>query len=150
MAGRVIVEGNLIRLWGDGQLLDEQRQGNLTRIYDVFAGSDISVANPDTDFHLFAFSDKVWLLPHDTAGVSSIIFATWRDHIHKLKLYYIADLEELPRHWRKPWLGGLLRIPEPQLLVLPSTDLPKWRLRGPLDPGAIPSPDMISKRDFEQ
>jgi hypothetical protein len=48
MVGRVIVEGDGIRLLDDGRLLDEQRRENLNHIYHVFAGSDIL---PDESRH---------------------------------------------------------------------------------------------------
>lgn len=148
MTGRVITEGDLIQLWADGRLLDEQRQNNLARIYDVFAGSDISIANPDTNFYVFAFLDKLWLLPENTEGVPGVIFRSWRDLIVKSKLYYFAHLDALPQEWRKPWMGGLFRMPEPQLLVLPPTDLPNWRLRGPLDPETLRPFEAAVKNDL--
>ncbi len=135
MIGKVVVEGDRIRLCVGGRLLDEQSQKSLTRIYDVYAGSDIDVANLDSDFCVFVFTDKIWVLPRKTEGVSTIIYKTWKDFIEREELYYNADLEELPRHWRRTLLWGFVRLHEPQLLVLPSTDIPHWRVRGPSIPG---------------
>lgn len=145
MRGSVTIEGDSIRLWGDGRLLDAHAMSDLIRICDVRAGSDIDLANPDCDFHVFSFREKIWVLPEETEGVSTVIFKTWRDYISKSKIYYFADLPELPRPWRRPWLGGLVRIREPQLLVLPSTDVPNWRLHGPVEPGTIPPPELFMK-----
>lgn len=150
MTAKVTIEGGLIRLWSDGRLLDKQHQSSLTRIYEVYAGSDISVANPDTEFNVFSFSDNLWVLPFETEGTSKVLYETWHDHISKSKLYYVADLAKLPQHWRKRWLWGLLRIPEPQLLVLPATDLPDWRIWGPVDPGGQLPMDVLLRRSGGQ
>lgn len=136
MTGKITLNGDLIKLWADGRLLDEQPQKNLSGIYCVFAGSEVDAANLDTEFYIFAFSDKLWLLPFETEDVT-ITIKCLRDLVVRSRLYYFAYLDALPRTWRKSFLRGVIRFHDPQLLVLPAAELPKMRLKGPINPDGL-------------
>jgi hypothetical protein len=129
MAHETTIEGDTLRLRSRRRVLDAQHRNALDRVYFVEAGSDVSVYNPDAEFHVFRFADKLWVLPEKTAGVSTVIDGRGERTSAQSDRCWEAVLDEIPRDWRKPVLWGLVRPHAPGLLVLPVEALPAWRVR---------------------
>jgi hypothetical protein len=125
----VTVEGDTLRVLARGRLLDAQRRDALARVYFVAAGSDISAANLDAEFYVFRFREKLWVLPEETAGVSTAVDAVRPESIAPSEGCWDAFIDEIPRDWRKSFLAGLIRPHAPGLLVVPVGTLPHWRIR---------------------
>ena len=129
MPGEVTIDDNLMKLLSRGRLLDVQRRDALERIYFVSAGSAINLFALDVEFHVFRFSEKLWVLPSKTAGVEAAIPAIWPEQRRRSDRCWETVIAEMPRAWRKSFLWGLARPHTPSLLVLPLSALPRWRIK---------------------
>jgi CdiI immunity protein len=125
----VIVDGARVKLLSRGQTVDVRRRDALDRVYFVRAGSDIFLSAMDVEFHVFKFSDKLWVLPWESVGVEEAIGAIWPEKRERSARCWEAVLDEMPRDWRKSYLWGLVRPHTPALSVLPPSDLPKWQAK---------------------
>jgi CdiI immunity protein len=129
MHDEVTLVGDMIKLLSRDKLVDAQHRNALDRIYWVTAVSKINWLPLDTEFHVFRFSDKLWVLPWDTAGVHAAINAIWPEQEERSARSWIAAISEIPRDWRKSYLFDLFRPRAPTLLVLPLTGLPPWLIK---------------------
>jgi hypothetical protein len=129
MTGEVTVDSESVTLRSRGLVLDTQRRDALERVYEVWAGCPVDIFAPDVEFHVFRFSDKLWVLSWETAGVWEAIRTIWPEQRQRDERYWIAAIGEMPRDWRKSYLWGLLRPHAPALLVLPPSALPHWVIK---------------------
>ncbi len=102
--GKITVEGTLATLSLASGASFSKSLEDLKTFYCLLVGSDV-FAN-DFTCYLLCFDDQVWLVPEMTAG--AVTLKSWFSPINETGRSVVAQLDSLPRAWRKKY--GFCRV----------------------------------------
>jgi hypothetical protein len=136
-SGRIELRGQTAVLRLDGLEVDAAAFEDLTRLYRLIVGDDVTAT--DEECWVARFGERVWVLPHAIPGVINWLFDAWYARLCASRLFFEAYLVALPPAWRKR-LFGVLPIPVPRPGCFPASTLPPWREVGPLNFSELPKP----------
>ena len=136
-SSRIEMRGQAAVLNLDSREIDAAVFEDLTRLYRLIIGDDVSAT--DEECFVALFSQRIWVLPIEVSGVNTLLFDAWYAQLCSSRLFFEAYLVMLPLVWRKR-LFGILPIPVPRPGCFPVSTLPQWREVGPLSFSELPKP----------
>ncbi|NYF78801.1 hypothetical protein [Granulicella arctica] len=136
MPTKVVYEAPWIRFLIDRKVVQERQLSDLSRIYEVFSGTDLWAT--DREFAVLDFGDCLWVVPNTTP--IGLIYPEWSDWVIENRAYFNAYIGGIPLEWlNPPFLGIRFGSALPVAGVYPINSLPAWSVEGPLDPRVSPA-----------